>query len=174
MVELLHRFAEWLRTTPVVDLARWLSDTPSSRWIVTRFWAIPILQVVHILAIAGSFAAVLMIALAVHGRAGHAAPAEIVRRYTRWLWASLAVQLLSGAAMVVGEPMLELTNPIFWIKMALVACAILVALRFTGGLRRALAGGGAVGGGARATAGLLVLLWCAIMFAGRWIAYAPA
>jgi magnesium-transporting ATPase (P-type) len=105
--------------------------------------------------------------------AGHATLAETSRRYTRVLWWSLAVLILTGLLMIVGEPVRELINPIFWIKMVLVIVGILVAVWFAGSMRRQLTTGDVVASGAKLTAAFLVLLWCAIMFAGRWIAYAP-
>jgi hypothetical protein len=173
MTDLLFEFTEWLRSTFLVDLSLWISDTALSTWIVTNFWTIPIIQVVHILAIAGSFASVLMIALRVFGLAGHATLAETSQRYTKVLWWSLALLVLSGLLLIIGEPVRELINPIFWIKMVLVVVGILAAVWFAGSMRRQLTTGDVVGGGVKATATFLVLLWCAIMFAGRWIAYAP-
>jgi len=61
MGDLLYHFTEYLRTTQLVELALWISDTSISMWIVTHFWAIPIIQCVHIIAIAASFASILMI-----------------------------------------------------------------------------------------------------------------
>jgi len=61
MTELLYQFTEWLRTTQLVELALNISDTSLSGWIVTHFWAIPIFQCTHILAIAASFGSILMI-----------------------------------------------------------------------------------------------------------------
>jgi hypothetical protein len=173
MTDLLFEFTEWLRSTFLVDLSLWISDTALSTWIVTNFWTIPIIQVVHILAIAGSFASVLMIALRVFGLAGHATLAETSQRYTKVLWWSLALLVVSGLLLIIGEPVRELINPIFWIKMVLVIVGILAAVWFAGSMRRQLTTGDIVGGGVKATATFLVLLWCAIMFAGRWIAYAP-
>ncbi len=175
MGDFLFNFTEWLRTTFLVELALSIADTQMSLWIVERFWVIPIIQVFHILAISGSFAAVLMIAARVYGVAGHASLAETSQRYTKVLWWSLAVLVVTGLGMIVGEPERQLINPIFWIKMVLVVVGVVVAAAFAGSLRRMLStGGGEVAGGpAKATAAFLVVLWCLIMAGGRWIAYAP-
>jgi hypothetical protein len=176
MGDLLFNFTEWLRSTFLVELALSISDSALSLWIVTHFWAIPIFQVIHILAIAGSFAAVLMLTLRIYGLAGHATLAETAQRYTKVLWWSLALLAISGLLMIVGEPVRELINPIFWIKMVLVVVGVVVAIAFARNMRRhhAMTGGGeVVGGGLKGTALFLIILWCAIMFGGRWIAYAP-
>ena len=54
MGDLLYHFTEWLRTTQLVELTLWLSDTSASLWLQTHFWAIPILQCIHILSIAAA------------------------------------------------------------------------------------------------------------------------
>jgi hypothetical protein len=168
-----------LRSTALVDFALAWSELPFSQWIVSQFWAIPILQIIHILAIAGSFAAVLMLTMRVFNLAGHASLAETSRRYTKVLWWSLVVLIASGVLMLFGDTVRNLINSVFWIKMILVVLGIAVAIAFSKNLERRYASAGAGGteviaGGVKGTAIFLVILWCAIMFAGRWIAYAPA
>jgi hypothetical protein len=173
MGDLIYQLTEWLRSTPLSDFALAMSDSPLTLWIVERFWAIPILQMVHILAIAGSFAAVLMLNARIFGLAGHATMAETAHRYTRVLWWSLAVVVLSGGLMLFGDTVRNLINAVFWIKMILVILGIVVSILFAKAMSRRLAEGDTVGGGVKVTAVFLVLLWCLIMWCGRWIAYAP-
>jgi hypothetical protein len=78
--------------------------------------------------------------------------------------------------MIVGEPVRELVNPIFWIKMALVIVVILVSALFQSSVRRNIAAWETTHTGRTAVrigAVLVILLWFAVMFGGRWIAYAP-
>lgn len=173
MDELLFNFTEWLRNTPVNDLALDISDSGPTMWIGERFWAIPIFQVIHILAISFSFAAVLMMNLRVFGLAGHATLAETSHRYSRILWWSLLFLVLSGLAMIIGEPIRELVNPYFWIKMTLLVVGVVLAVLFAKNMGRQAAANDAVGGGTKGAALLLVVLWLMIMWCGRWIAYAP-
>jgi hypothetical protein len=173
MGDLLFGFTEWIRTTQLVELALWISDTGLSMWIVTHFWAIPIIQVVHILAIAASFASILMINARMLGIAGSSSMAETANRYIRVLWWSLFVLIITGFGMIVGEPVRELINPIFWIKMGLVVFGILITIWFHKGVIKHVAAGRDIVGTDKATALFLVVLWCVIMLCGRWIAYAP-
>lgn len=94
MMDLLYEFTQWLYGTPLNGFAQSMSETGFSLWLVERLWAIPILQVWHILAIAGSFAAVLMLNMRVFNLAGHATLAETSGRYTRVLWWSLAMVVI--------------------------------------------------------------------------------
>ncbi|MBO9518538.1 MAG: hypothetical protein J7493_10770 [Porphyrobacter sp.] len=176
MGDLLYNFTQWLYGTPLNQFAQSMSESALSLWIVERFWAIPIMQVTHILGIAFSFAAVLMLNMRVFNLAGHATLAETSARYTKILWWALAVVILSGVAMLFGDTVRNLLNSIFWIKMGLVVTAILFAIGFARSLRRQTSSGDivVVSGGTKATAIFLVVLWCVIMLCGRWIAYAPS
>jgi hypothetical protein len=127
----------------------------------------------HILALAGSFGAVLMMALRVQGWAGAGMSlAETTARYVPWMRWGLVVLALSGLMLILGEPHRELLNPIFWIKMVLLLLTLLFSISF---FKRLMppGEGGEFSSGARVGAMLLVVLWCVIMLCGRWIAYAP-
>jgi hypothetical protein len=173
MGDLLYSFTEWLRTTQLVEFALWISDTGASMWIVTHFWAIPIIQVVHIIAIAASFASILMINARMFNIAGSSTMADTANRYIRVLWWALVVLVLSGIAMIIGEPVRELINPFFWIKMGLVVFGILVSIWFHKGVLKHVAAGRDIVATDKVTGAFLVVLWCVIMLCGRWIAYAP-
>lgn len=178
MGDFLYDMTEWLRSTALVDFSLAVSEWPFSQWVVNQFWAIPILQIMHILSIAGSFAAVLMLNLRVFHLAGHATLAETAQRYTKVLWWALGFVILSGVLMLFGDTVRNLINSVFWIKMIMVVTAIVIAIVFSTNLSRqyrtTTGDAEVVSGGQKAAAIFLVILWCAIMFAGRWIAYAPA
>lgn len=176
MDDMLFSFTEWLRSTPLTELALRISESRLTEWIGTTgvgdVTVIAILQIIHILAIAASFASVLMINARIFGIAGHATLAETSRRYSKVLWWALGFLIVSGLLLIIGEPVRELINPYFWIKMVLVVVGILVAVTFAKRLARR-ADPETPSGGIKATAVALVILWCMIMWCGRWIAYAP-
>ena len=175
--DLLYAFTEWLRSTQLTELALGISNTSLSAWIGSHFWAIPIIQTLHILAIAAAFGSVLMINLRILGVTGGTRTlTDTARRYIPWIWVALVVLVLTGIGMVIGEPVRELINPVFWIKMGLIVFMIVVSLGFQASVRGRIAhwevsrdGMAAV----RIGAALIIVLWCMIMVAGRWIAYAP-
>lgn len=173
----LFAFTEWLRTTPIVDLSLWISETKPSLWIGNHFWAIPIMQNIHILSIAASFSAVLMIDMRILGLAGGGRTmSQTVRRYMPWIWWGLLLLIVSGLGMIVGEPVRELVNPIFWIKMGLVILVILISVAFHASVRRNIARWEIAHDGriaVRIGAVAVIVLWCVVMVCGRWIAYAP-
>jgi hypothetical protein len=173
MGDLLFYFTEWLRNTPLNDLALTISESAPTMWIGEHFYAIPIFQVIHILAISASFASVLMINARMLRFAGHSSLEDTTARYLRVIWWSLLVLILSGALMIIGEPIREFINAVFWIKMALVVIAILFTIWFHKSTAKRFAGTAEASAGAKLAGVVLVILWCMIMTGGRWIAYNP-
>lgn len=175
MGDLLFEISQWLYTTPLNEFAQGMSESTLSMWILSWFWAIPIMQTFHILAISATLAAILMLNLRVFGLAGHATLAETSDRYTRVFWWSLIVVVISGASMLFGDTVRNLLNSVFWSKMILIVFALLLAIAYSKSLRRQSATGGEVASGGTKAAGIfLIILWCVIILAGRWIAYAPS
>lgn len=173
----LYEFTEWLRSTQLVELSLWISEQPLSMMIGGNFWAIPIIQTLHILAIAAAFGSILMLNLRVLGLAGGSLTmAQTARRYQPWVWWGFLILVVTGIAMIIGEPVRELINPVFWIKMVLVIVTVLLSLWFQAITRRNMGEREMTdepSGAIRAGAVGIIMLWCAVMVAGRWIAYAP-
>ncbi|WP_417613314.1 DUF6644 family protein [Parasphingorhabdus sp.] len=158
----LSTFGEWLYATPVSTELRQIT------------WIIPNIQTVHILAIAVVIGSALLTELRFAGVLAADRPvAGLLRRYLPWMKVALIVLLLTGLILVVAEPARTLGNTIFWTKMALVAGASLVTLK----ARKSLVQNDGVTEGedppeaSKALAWLMILIWCAIIFCGRFIAY---
>lgn len=155
-------------------LSKWLATTPLSHAILTAKWVIPTLQTIHILGVAVVFSSAMLLNLRIFGLFEREEPLPAVtRRLLPAIWPVLGILLLTGSLLIVAEPRRALINPTFVLKMGLLVAAVAV----TAGLRSMLAPAAAGGTGraepvaGRALAGLSVLLWCGILFAGRFIAY---
>ncbi len=153
----------------------WLEATALSRTIQTVEWIIPAVQTVHILAVASVVTSVLMLDLRLIGwGARDLSMAAVARRFLPFVWWSLPVLLASGATLIVGEPARALENPVFWLKMGLLAAATGITLASQLPLRRHAAFWESSAGrrrAARLLAAASLAAWVAIVFAGRWIAY---
>ena len=175
MGDLLFEMSQWLYTTPLNEFAQGVSESTLSVWILSWFWTIPVMQTFHILAIAATLVAILMLNLRVFGLVGHATLGETADRYNRVFWWALAVVVVSGVSMLFGDTVRNLLNSIFWIKMALIVFGLILAIGYSNGLKRQVAGGPDLAAGGVKVAGIfLIILWCVIILAGRWIAYAPS
>ncbi len=177
MGDLIFELAEWMRGTVLVDWAIAVTEWPLNLWIVTNFWAIPTIQVIHILSLAAAFGSVLMMSLRVFGVAGQGVSiADTQARYLKWMWYGLLGLLISGILMIIGEPIRELINPIFWGKMILILILLPLTIVYYKAIAKAGASAGgawAAGGGTKLTSAIILVTWCVIMAGGRWIAYAP-
>jgi len=153
----LHAFSEWL------------SATAFSQKIQVTSWAIPGIQTVHLLAIAGLFAAALVVALRVGGRGLASEPLPAVAgRFIRTIWLMLVVLLATGSLLLIAEPGRTITNPVFYLKMTMVVLACAITIWLSSVSRRELERPSAIH---VAAAAFTMVLWTGVIFAGRFIAY---
>jgi len=153
----LHQFADWL------------SNTSFSQSIQITSWAIPGIQTVHIICLATLFATALMFSLRIAGRGLATEPlATQAPRFAKAIWMLIVVLLLSGLLLIIAEPGRTITNPAFYAKMIMLVLALAITLWLTGVARRQLESPTALH---VAAATIAMLLWIAIIFCGRFIAY---
>lgn len=159
----LHQFSNALYASPI------------STEIRTVTWVIPTTQSIHILAIAVVVGAAVVTDLRLAGvLATDETPRTVVKRYLPWMWSALAVLLTTGLIMTVGEPNRVLNNWVFWTKMTLVLAAFTLTLLFRMPIlhpefRLEHAVWAKL---AKPMAWTSLLVWVAVIFCGRWIAYA--
>jgi hypothetical protein len=153
----------------------WIDATPLSQWMQVTTWVVPTVQTVHILAIAVVASSALMIDLRLIGVFWADRPMkDVAARFLPLVWWPMLILLATGVIMVISEPARSLKNPAFQLKMALLIGALVVTACFQF-LQRRNAKFGDLRKGPRAAAVTVaaasMLLWAAIIFAGRWIAY---
>lgn len=156
------------------ELGTWIQSTSLSAGIRSADWLIPILQVIHILMIAVVFVAMLMVTLRILGRMRmDETVADVWNHFAPWWRRGLIVLTLTGIVLTISEPVREFTSVSFLLKMALLAVAVGSAVAFGRALSAPLAAG--VGGQppapAKPIALATIVLWIAIIFLGRAIAY---
>ena len=153
----------------VLALSRWLESTALSQVIQTTSWAIPGVQVVHILCLATLFALALNLSLRVAGR-GLVVESlrSLAGRFVPAMWICLGLLLVSGSLLIIAEPSRTITNRVFYIKMSLLVVAITLTLWLAAVARRELEKPTHLH---VAVAVLCMLVWTGIIIAGRYIAY---
>lgn len=156
------------------SIIAWLYQSPVSTTIRDVLWIVPTVQSVHIMAIAAIFGSAVISDLRLAGVLATDEPLEaVVRRYFPWMRNALIVLLVTGLVMTVGEPDRVLNNTTFWLKMALVVSAFSLTWLVRRPLLRDTADTRSVASDYRTkpVAWLSILLWCVVIFCGRWIAY---
>jgi uncharacterized membrane protein SirB2 len=158
----------------LTGFSKWLAATSLSHTIQTVTWIIPTLQTIHILCVAVAFSSAVLVDLRIFRLFERDEPLrEVTRRFLPPIWPVLLILLVTGSLLIIGEPRRSLVNTTFYLKMAL----LLVAILLTATLQRmVLASPGVFEDRSRQMAGralatVSILVWCGILFAGRWIAY---
>jgi hypothetical protein len=157
----------------VFEFAEWLGSTPLSVAIQSRLWLTPLLQTIHITMIGIVFVSMLSVALRVLGKIRTDEPlAETWHRFAPWFWWALGVMAGTGLVLTIGEPVRQASAMSFWLKMALIVIGVASALYFgrTVGTT-AVAVDPVPSGRTRVVAIATIVLWLAIIFLGRSIAY---
>jgi hypothetical protein len=135
----------------------------------------PIVQTIHIAAIAVIMGSVVLVSLrALNIAFPYQQAGEMARRLIPWTWWALLALALSGLVFVLARPRRYFSNPIFGIKFALLVPAIACAWL----LHRLVMRKPDVENAdfpnrmlIKAVAALSLLLWLGVAMAGRWIAY---
>lgn len=161
----------------MVDFLIELGQSPLSLAMATSPWVVPTMQSIHIMSIAVIFISVLVTALRVMGVTWSGVSVRSTAgRFAPWAWAALAILALTGIVLILAEPLREIMAISFWIKMILLAIAIVISVRFLRAVRSDEAYA-AVDGEAdpalRRNAMVTIAIWVAIIFMGRFIAYDP-
>jgi magnesium-transporting ATPase (P-type) len=153
----------------------WLSRTNVSVAFQSANWFVPLVQTVHIIAIAILLTSVYVLSFRLIGLTRGAQTLSVASaKSTPWIWTALCVLLVSGILLTITEPARELLNWAFRVKMLLVLTLVgmlwMVQLRMrqnpeywseSPARRHA----------ARAIGIVAVIVGAGIVTAGRWIAY---
>ena len=105
----------------------WLEATPFSVWMreATTVWAFPAIISCHTVGmglVAGISAAIDLRILGV----APAVPLMETKRYVPVLWFGFWLNAISGVALLIAYPTKAVTNPVFYLKLAFVALAVVV------------------------------------------------
>lgn len=161
------------------EFAQWLEESPLSVFIKSVAWIIPTIQTIHILTVGIVFVSMLMITLRVLGLMRADQPfGDVLKRFNPWLWYGLIVMAATGLILVLGEPVREFSSTSFWIKMAILAVAAASGFAFLRLVAPTKLSSTPAAASApefapliKYAAGGTIVLWVAIIFLGRAIAY---
>lgn len=160
----------------IEQLCAWLAATSLSLTLQSVSWAIPVIQTIHLLAIAAVLSSMGALGLRLLNLGPRRQTVHAVgTRLLPWMWRALIVLAITGALLIVAEPKRSLPNAAFQIKMLLLLGVM--ALSFY--LQRAIALSDAASprspalppAAAKVTGLIILIAWVSIVIAGRWIAY---
>jgi hypothetical protein len=151
----------------------WVESTALSQWVVgsPSMFAFPGILVLHAIGMAFAVGISAAMDLRILGIAPRVPLAEM-RRFLPILWAGFWLNAVSGFLLLVGYPTKALTNPVFYLKLILIAVAMVLMVRIS---RRAFehpeTGNSAFPPSLRRLAFISLVCWAGAITAGRLLAY---
>jgi len=148
----------------------WVQDSALGTWIRESDWAIFAILIAHTLSmafLAGTGFTVVLRALGIAPNISFA----LLTRFAPVMTIGLIVAILSGVLLVIGYPAKALTNPLFYVKLGM----LVVAWRVSQALLRRFAAvdpsDSSVATKTKAIAIASLVLWLAVIIAGKFLAY---
>jgi hypothetical protein len=149
-------FFRWLESTPV---SVWINESPS-------VFAFPGILAVHTIGLGLLAGLNSALDLRLLGVARSIPPAALIRLLPV-MWFGLWMNVLSGIALLVAYPTKALTNPLFYLKLGLIAVALAILRTTVQRVRPAQP----ISAAMKILAVASLLVWAATITAGRFLAY---
>lgn len=131
-------------------------------------WLFPVVEAVHLLALALLGGAIFVLDLSILGVGLRAPSAAAIEKSTRpWLYLAVAVLIATGIALGLSEALKLLDRGAFWLKMA----ALLAALVFTFAIKIPVIQRRPDSAMLKLFALVSIGLWLTVAIAGRWIGF---
>ena len=112
---------------------QWMGTLPMSQYFLSTTWSTPIVQVIHLVAIAAFVGAVLIVDMRLLGVGLTETPLrKLARAAEPWLIGAFIVLLITGLPQLTSTALKQYYSPFFWWKME----AMLLALILTVTVRR--------------------------------------
>lgn len=159
----------------LANLCEWLHDTSLSGWLRDSLWTEPIMETAHVLSLTLFFGMTMLLDLRLLGVSMKRRKAsDVLRQLNPWIIGGLALMIVTGFFLFLGDPVAFYATTFFKVKMILLVVAGLNVLVFELTVGKKLdtsdAGGGTPGS-AKIFAIVSIFCWVAIIAAGRAIAY---
>lgn len=150
----------------------WIERTGLSLWIREgSLWAFPIILILHTVGLAFLVGANVAVDVRMLGFA-RGVPLQAMLPFFKAMWLGFWINAVSGVLLLITYPTKALTNPLFYLKLGLIAIAVAHALW----VRRQIVENPAFGAPrlpsiARVTSVAALVCWMAAITAGRLLAY---
>jgi hypothetical protein len=155
----------------LLPLFQWCENSGLMVAMRSSLWLFPVIESLHLMGLALTGGAVLMVDLRLLGFGLRRQPVALVARDAeRWLLISLFVMLPTGFLLFMASAVKCYYLPAFWVKMT----SLLLALAFTFSVRRRVAMGAETRTNplwTRLVAVVSLTLWSSVAIAGRLIGF---
>jgi len=154
---------EFLASIEASPLAEWIRLSPS-------LWAYPGILTFHTLGLAILVGANAVVDLRLLG-VGKGLPLSKLDSFFPAMWLGFAINAISGVLLFISDATNKATQPIFYVKLGLIAVALVIAGVMRRMIGEATSDPAALSPRARTLATVSLVLWAAAITAGRFMAY---
>lgn len=147
---------------------RWIEESALSIWVSGSYIGFPLSLSLHALGMAFLVGVQFLVALRILGVADKVSPV-LLQRFYPLMWGGFFVALFSGLLLLAAYPAKGLTNPVFYLKMLLVACGLVLASIIS--KQVLMTEGVEFDRKFKLLAILIILLWVLVITLGRFLAY---
>ncbi|PYR38145.1 MAG: hypothetical protein DMF93_16630 [Acidobacteria bacterium] len=156
------QFTAWLQASAI---GVWTRESPS-------IWAYPTVLTLHTVGLGVLVGANAVVDFRLLGFAPRLPVASLTPLY-RFMWAGFVMNAITGAMLFASDATAKAAQPVFYVKLTLIALALATTAVIRKRVERAAAidGGASRGSTTRRAAAASLLLWTAAIAAGRLMAY---
>jgi uncharacterized protein DUF6644 len=159
----------------MLEFCQWLDQTAVGSTIRQSLWLFPAIETVHLLGMAALVGTITVLDLRLLGWATpQKRVSEVTARLLPWAWFGFGVQVVTGVLLFSSEAIKIYGNPAFRLKMLLLLLAGIQALIFQTVVSRKLPAWDdhqSLPLMAKVMGMISILLWVAIVTAGRFIGF---
>lgn len=152
-----------------------MQNSALSEYLRTSLKAMPIVEAIHVMAIATVFGTIALVDLRLLGFPGvQRSFSKLHHELLQWTWMAFGVAVITGVLLLVVNAVTYYRNTAFWVKMVLIAVAGINMLVFERYTSRSVASwdkGVMPPRAARLAGALSLVLWISVIFFGRWIGF---
>jgi hypothetical protein len=152
-----------------------VQQTGISTWMRGSLAALPVIEAIHVMAIATVYGTILIVDLRLLGLRDTARPfSRVFGEMMRWTWIAFVLAVITGSLLFIPNAPTYVRNTAFGLKMVALVCAGLNVAVFELTIRRTVAlwdTGPNIPKGARIAGAVSILIWTAVIILGRWIGF---
>jgi hypothetical protein len=161
-----------------VDLSAifdFMQNSALSEYLRTSLKAMPIVEAIHVMAVATVFGTIALVDLRLLGypNVQHSF-SKLHRELLQWTWIAFGIAVITGVLLLIVNAVTYYRNTAFWLKMGVIVLAGINMLVFEYVTARTVAqwDKGVLPPAAARTAGALsIVFWIGVIFLGRWIGF---
>jgi len=154
-----------MRSPELLAFCSSIEELPLSVFIQSTSWVVPVVQIIHIFAIAMILISSITINLyVVQSNYFQLNSINLLKQFRTLMYLSLCFLFLSGLVLIIGEPARSLANSAFQIKMLFLLSALIISLYMFRRIEKSQHI-------SKIFCFMAIAMWLGIVCSGRWIAY---